>query len=305
MYDTIIIGSGPAGITAAIYAARRAMKVLLLGKNIGGQVTFATEIENYPGFTNISSFDLIQKWQDHVTAAGIEMKHEDVFKIEKKDDYFLIAANNGEKKEYLTKTLIITMGLSHRLLNVPGEAEFTGKGISYCANCDGPFFKNKIVAVVGGGNCALDAAEVMGKMASKVYLVSRDDKLNGFENVIAKIKDKNNIEVIYNSNVKEIVGDNKVSSINIINHKNNEERELLIDGVFVEIGREARTDLVQNLVRVDNQNQIIIDAECTTSTPGIFAAGDVTNVPFKQISIAVGQGTIAALSAYRYLQLKK
>ncbi len=305
MYDTIIIGSGPAGITAAIYAVRRAMKTLLLGKNIGGQITWATEIENYPGFTNISSFDLIQKWQDHVNAAGIEMQHEDVFKIEKKDDYFLIAANNGEKKEYLTKTIIITMGLSHRLLNVPGEKEFTGKGVSYCANCDGPFFKNKIVAVIGGGNCALDAAEVMGKMASKVFLVSRDAKLNGFENVIAKIKNKNNIEVIYNFTVKEILGDNKATSIIIINHKNNEEKELLINGVFVEIGREARTDLVQNLVRIDNQNQIIIDAEGKTSTPGIFAAGDVTNVPFKQITIAVGQGTIAALSAYKYLQLKK
>lgn len=305
MYDTIIIGSGPAGITAAIYAARRAMKVLLLGKNVGGQVTWATEIENYPGFTNISSFDLIQKWQDHITAAGVEMKHEDVFKIEKKDDYFLLNASNGEKKEYLTKTLIIAMGLSHRLLNVPGEAEFTGKGISYCANCDGPFFKNKTVAVIGGGNCALDAAEVMGKMASKVYLVSRDDKLIGFESVIAKIKNKDNIEIIYNSNVKEVLGENKVTSINIVNHKNNEERELPVDGIFVEIGREARTDLVQNLVKTDNQNQIVIDAEGATSTPGIFAAGDVTNVPFKQITIAVGQGTIAALSAYKYLQLKK
>jgi thioredoxin-disulfide reductase len=305
MYDTIIIGSGPAGITAAIYAARRAMKVLLLGKNVGGQVTWATDIENYPGFINISGFDLIQKWEDHVNAVGIEIQHEDVFKIEKKDDLFLVTTSNGEKKEYLAKTIIITMGLSHRLLNVPGETEFTGKGISYCANCDGPFFKNKVVAVIGGGNCALDAAEVMSKMASKVYLVTRDDKLNGFENVIAKIKNKNNIEVIFNSNVKEIVGDNKVSSINIINHKNNEERELFINGVFVEIGREARTDLVQNLVRVDNQNQIVVDAECATSTPGIFAAGDVTNVPFKQITIAVGQGTIAALSAYKYLQLKK
>jgi thioredoxin-disulfide reductase len=305
MYDAIIIGSGPAGITAAIFAARRAMKVLLLGKEIGGQVVWATEIENYPGFKNISSFELIGKWQEHVASLGIETKHEDVFEINKKGDEFLVITRNGENNNYLTKTLIITMGLSHRLLNVPGEAEFVGKGVSYCANCDGPFFKNKIVAIIGGGNSALDAAEVMGKIASKVYLITCDEKLNGFEGVIDKIKNKENIEVIYNSNVKEVKGNSRVEVIDIINNKSNEEKNIKVNGIFVEIGREAQTNLVKTLVAVDAQNQIIVDAECKTNIPGVFAAGDVTNVPFKQITIASGQGTIAALSAYKYLQLKK
>ena len=305
MYDTIIIGSGPAGITAAIYASRRAMKTLLLGKNVGGQVTWATEIENYPGFKSISSFELINKWSDHVSSLGVEMKHEDVFEIQKKDDGFLLTAHNGEKAEYLAKTIIITMGLSHRLLNVPGEAEFTGKGVSYCANCDGPFFKTKTVAVIGGGNSALDAAEVMGKLADQVFLITRDETLRGFEAVIDKVKAKENINIIYNADIKEIRGENKVGSIVVINNKSNDEKEIKVDGVFVEIGREARTDLVKNLVAVDARNQIIVDAECRTNVPGIFAAGDVTDVPFKQITIAAGQGTIAALSAYRYLQHNK
>jgi len=304
MYDTIIIGSGPAGIAAAIFAARRAMKALLLSKNIGGQVTWATEIENYPGFKNISSFELIERWNDHITSLGIDIKSEEVATIEKKEDYFLISTSDGNKNQYLAKTVIVTMGLSHRLLNVPGEAEFTGKGVSYCANCDGPFFKNKTVTVIGGGNCALDAAEVMAKMASKVYLITRDAKLHGFENLINEIKSKDNIEIIYNGNTKEIKGENKVSSLIVINSETNEEKEIKTDGIFIEIGQIARTDLVKNIVKIDEQNQIVVNAECQTSLPGLFAAGDITNVPFKQITIAIGQGTIAALSAYKFLQPK-
>lgn len=304
MYDTIIIGSGPAGIAATIFAARRAMKVLLLSKNIGGQVTWATEIENYPGFKNISSFELIDRWNDHVSSLGVDIKNEEAAEIQKKDDYFLVTTGNGSANQYLAKTIIVTMGLSHRLLNVPGETEFTGRGISYCANCDGPFFKNKIVTVIGGGNCALDAAEVMAKMASKVYLITRDDKLHGFENLIAEVKSKDNVEIIYNADTKEIKGENKVSAIVVANHKTGEEKEIKTDGIFIEIGRMAKTDLVKDFVKVDEQNQIIVDPECQTSLPGLFAAGDITNVPFKQITIAIGQGTIAALSAYKFLQPK-
>jgi len=304
MYDTIIIGSGPAGIAAAIFAARRAMKVLLLNKNMGGQVTWATEIENYPGFKNISSFDLIDRWNDHVSSLGIDIKSEEASSIQKKDDYFLITTSNSDNNQYLAKTVIVTMGLSHRLLNVPGEADFTGRGVSYCANCDGPFFKNKIVTVIGGGNCALDAAEVMSKMASKVYLITRDAKLHGFENLIAEVKSKSNVEILYSSDTREIKGENKVSSLIVANNKTNEEKEIKTDGIFIEIGKIAKTDLVKDLAKIDEQNQIIVNAECQTSLPGLFAAGDITNVPFKQITIAIGQGTIAALAAYKFLQPK-
>lgn len=304
MFDTIVIGSGPAGITAAIYAIRRAMKVLLIGKNLGGQVSWASEIKNYPGFNNISSFELIERWQAHLASLDIKTKNEEVIKIEKQGDKFIVVTHNGTNNEYLAKTIILANGLTPCLLNVPGEAEFTGRGVSYCVNCDGPFFKHKTIAVIGGGNCALDAAEVMSKIAIKVYLISCDEKLSGFENLIAEVKAKENIEVICKANVKEIKGNSKVTSI-VLSGKKNIEQEIKVDGVFVEIGHVAKTDLVSKLVKVDKQNQIIIDAECQTNVPGIFAAGDVTNIPFKQITIACGQGAIAALSAYKYLQLKQ
>ena len=157
MFDTIIVGTGPAGFTAAIYAARRTMKTLVIGKEIGGQLAWATEIENYPGFKSISAFDLVNKFHEQVTALGVEVKNETVLNIEKKDDFFIIRTSLGE---FSTKTIILTLGLSPRTLGVPGEVELTGRGVCYCANCDAPFFKNKSVIVVGGGNCALDAADV-------------------------------------------------------------------------------------------------------------------------------------------------
>lgn len=302
MFDTIIVGTGPAGFTAAIYAARRTMKTLVIGKEIGGQLAWATEIENYPGFKSISAFDLVNKFHEQVIALGVEVKNETVLNIEKKDDFFIIRTSLGE---FSTKTIILTLGLSPRTLGVPGEVELTGRGVCYCANCDAPFFKNKSVIVVGGGNCALDAADVLSKIASQVYVVNRDEKIQGFEKLFHELKERKNIEFISNSSVTAIVGDIKVTGAKITNDRTNEEKEIKVDGVFVEIGRIAKTDLVKNLVNVDNHNQVVVDAEAKTSTPGVFAAGDVTNSPFKQITIACGQATIAALSAYKYLQLKK
>jgi len=302
MYDTIIIGAGPAGMTAAIYAARREMKTLIISKDVGGQVALAFDIENYPGFTSINSADLIQKMKDHVQALGVEIKGEEVKTIEKKDDHFILYAN---KDKFETKTIILAMGLSPRRLAITGEKEFAGKGVSYCANCDAPLYKKKTVAVAGGGNSALDAAEVLSKIAAKVYLIHRSENFAAFDVLVDEVKGRKNIEVLLNSEVKEIIGENTLKKLKIFNSKENNTIEIDADGLFIEVGRIAHTDLVENFVKRDARGQILVDEKCQTSTEGVFAAGDVTQIEYKQITTATGQGTIAALAAYQYIQLKK
>jgi thioredoxin-disulfide reductase len=302
MYDVIIIGSGPAGVAAAIYTVRREMKTLVIGQEVGGQIIWAGEIENYPGFKNITNFELISRFREQIINVGAELKEAEVQKIKKIGDVFKIFTS---RETFEAKTVIIATGLSPRRLEIPGEIEFNGKGVSYCANCDGPLYKGKTVAVVGSGNSALDAAELMSKIASKVYLLVRGDKLKGFDSLVDEIYARENIEVLLNTQVTNITGENSVKAIKIKNTIDNLEKELSIDGIFVEIGRIAKTDLVAEFVDRDNGNQIIINERCETKTPGIFAAGDVTTVEFKQITIAMGQATIAALVAYQYLQLKK
>lgn len=299
MYDVIIIGTGPAGFTAGIYAKRRELKTLIIGREIGGQISWAGEIENYPGFKTIAAFDLIQKFYEHVTSIGVEVKNEEVINIEKNEEGFLIKTGLGE---YKSKSTILALGMHHRKLNVPGEKELTGKGVCYCANCDGPLYKNKTVAVVGGGNCALDAAEVLSKIASKVFLIHRDEKLHGFDTLAEEVRTRENIEIHYNAIVSSIIGENKLEKIEIENKISGKREEIKIDGLFIEIGKIPQTDLVRNLIDLDKEGQIIVDEECRTSVPGIFAAGDATNIPYKQITIASGQGTIAALAVYKFLQ---
>ena len=302
MYDVIIIGAGPAGYTAAIYAARRQMKTLVIGKEAGGQLVWASEIENYPGFKKIDNFELITKMQDQVKSLNVEILSSEVQKIEKIEEMFVLNTASGT---YEASTVIIAMGLSPRRLEIKGEKEFNARGVSYCANCDGPFYKDKVVTVIGGGNAALDAAEVLSKIAKQVYLVHRNDQFKGFEILLEEVKKKTNVELILNSEVKEISGNLKVEKITILNNQTNETKELNTDGVFVEIGRIASTDLVDELVERDEKKQILVDEKCKTKTLGLFACGDVTQVPFKQITIACGQATIAALAAYEFLQLKE
>ena len=299
VFDTIIIGSGPAGITAGIYAVRREMKALVIGKEPGGQVVWASEVENYPGFKKIDNIELITKWNDHAKALGVEFKIEEIQRIEKSNNGFTLYAS---KEKYEAKTVIIAMGLVPRRLAIPGEEEYIGKGISYCANCDSPFYRDKIVAVVGGGNAALDAAEILSKIAKQVFLIHRREDFRGFEALVDEVKSKKNIELVLNSEPKEIIGSERVTAIKVVN-KNKQEREIIVDGIFIEIGRIAHTDLVADLVERTKQNQIIVDDKCRTKTPGLFAAGDVTTTPYKQITIAMGQGTIAALAAYEFIQL--
>lgn len=304
MFDTIIIGSGPAGLTAAIYATRREMKTLVIGKELGGQIIWAGEIENYPGFKNISNFEFIERFRDQAVFCGAELKEAEVKKIEKKEDgTFLVMTN---KEEFLARTVIITMGLSPRRLAVDGEIEFNGKGVSYCANCDGPLYKGKRVAVIGGGNAAFDAAEFLSKIATKVYLIHRNSEFKAFDVLIEEVKSKNNVEIVTNALIKKISGENIVNKLTYTDKETATEKEIEIDGVFVEVGRIASTDLVANYVDRDDKLQIMVNNRGETKTSGLFAAGDVTNASeYKQITVATGQATIAALAAYQYIQQKE
>lgn len=299
MYDTIIIGQGPAGITAAIYAARREMKTLIIGKEPGGQIIWAGEIENYPGFNSISNFELITRFNDHALASGAEIKNQEVKRLEKKEDGTFVVSTDQE--QYESKTVIIAMGLAPRRLAIPGEIELSGKGVSYCANCDGPLFRNKVVAVVGSGNSAFDAAEVMSKIAAKVYLVARSATFKAFDSLVAEVRARENIEIITQAQLQSIQGQEKVEAL-VYQNQAGETINLPLDGVFVEIGRIASTDLVADFVQRNEQAQILVDEKFMTSTPGLFAAGDVVQSEFKQITIAMGQATAAALCAYQYIQ---
>ncbi|MDO8668306.1 MAG: thioredoxin-disulfide reductase [bacterium] len=303
MFDTIIIGAGPTGLTAAIYASRRMMKTLVISKNTGGQIIWTSDIENYPGIKSTKGPALANIMLEQAKSFGVEVKIEEVNRITKQGDgSFSVKTNRGK---YEAKTMIIAMGLAPRLLNLPNEKALIGQGISYCANCDGLFFKGKTVAVIGGGNAALDAATVMSKIASQVYLIYRNSKFKGFEIMANRVKEKKNIEILMNSEITEILGKDKLEKLTILNKIDQTSKELKVDGLFVEIGHEPETELVADLVERDSKGQVVVDLSGKTSLDGIFAAGDVTQSEFKQIVIGCGQGAVAALSAYKYLQNKK
>lgn len=300
MKDLIIIGAGPAGLTAGIYAGRREMDSLIISKDLGGQIVWAHEIENYPGFLNISNYEMIERFQQQAISSGSKIIFDEVVKVEKlKDKHFRV---HTKTKTEESRAVLLTLGLFPKRLAIPGEQELNGKGVSYCANCDGPFYKDKTVAVVGGGNSAFDAAEIMSKIAKKVYLINRSSEYKAFESLVNEVKKRENIEIINNAISKEILGQEKVEGIKYHDQESGLEKEIKLNGIFVEIGRIASTDFVKELVDLDKQGQIIVDKNFMTKTKGLFAAGDVVSGEYKQITIACGQATEAALSAYQYLQ---
>ena len=299
MYDVIVIGAGAAGLSSAIYAVRRSLKTLVLSKDMGGATATTEDIENYPGYyPERSGYKLMQMMEDQAKAFGTEIEYDPVVKIEKKGNNYSVHVDSG--KNYETKTLIFAHGRAHRHLDVPGEHEFFGKGIVYCATCDSPLYRNKITAVVGGGNSALDAALLLSKIASKIYLIHRRDKFRGEQILIDKVKKEPKIELILNAQTKEIKGKDFVTSIVV--EQVGKTREIPVDGVFVEVGFESDVSILQGLnIKLDDQNQIIVNDFCETNVPGIFAAGDITTVPYKQTVISSGQGAIAALRAYDFI----
>lgn len=294
IYDIIIIGGGPAGLSAALYASRRAMKTLVISRDIGGQIAKTPEIENYPGVDKISGIKLALKFKEQAEKFGAKIIFEETSKIVKQKDKFVVETL---RNKYESRGVILASGKKPRELGVKGENEFKGRGVSYCATCDVPFFKNKVLAVVGGGNSALDATLLASKVCSKVYLIHRRDSFVGEQVLISKVKSTKNIEIIYNEEVMEICGDKVVKSLKLKSSK-----EILTDGIIVEVGFIVDHSLVQGLVKLDAKNQVLINNIQETSTPGIFAAGDLTKTPYKQIIISAAEGVKAALSCYDYIQ---
>jgi thioredoxin-disulfide reductase len=298
-YDVIIVGAGPAGLTAAIYAGRRAMKTLVISKDIGGQIAKCPEVKNYPGYDSILGVELVQKMQEQAESNDAEIVFEDVKKISKEKENFIIETSSAKHKG---KTLILAYGKTPRNLDAKGEGKYSGKGVSYCATCDMPIFKNKIVAVVGGGNSAIDAALYGAAITKQVYIIHRRDEFRADEITLDKAKKTKNITFVLNSVIKEIKGDNFVKSIVVEDVKANKTKEIPVNGVIVEVGYEVKTEIVAHLVKLDQLKQVIINNNCATSHPGIFAAGDITNTPVKQVVVAAGEGAKAALAAYNFLQ---
>jgi thioredoxin reductase (NADPH) len=312
-YDILVVGGASAGLTAAMYASRQGLKTLVITKDIGGQALLTNAIENYPPFEHIGGFELMQKFEQQARNFGAEFAYEEVLSItERKEDGGFIVKTSNNNKEYSGNTLILAFGKTPRDLNVKGEKELNGRGVSYCAVCDGPFFKNKKVAIVGAGDPALEAALYLKELASQLYIIHQTDKPVGSEESIDLLQNINNnddtkkkISFISNSVVKAISGNSKVESLTLYDSKTKSESKLDVDGIFVEMGYIAKTDIVKDLVKLNGSKEIIVDKYCSTSSKGIFAAGDVTDVPYKQAIISAGQGAIAALSAYNYLQRLK
>jgi thioredoxin reductase (NADPH) len=308
LYDVLIVGGASAGLTAAMYASRQGLKTLVITKDIGGQALLTNAIENYPPFEHIGGFELMQKFEQQARNFGAEFAYEEVLSItEHKEGGFIIKTSNKDI-EYIGYALILAFGKTPRDLNVKGEKELSGRGVSYCAVCDGPFFKNKKVAIVGAGDPALEAALYLKEIASQLYMIHKTDKPIGSEESIDLLQNKDNknrITFISSSIVKAINGNSKVESLTLYDSKTRSESKLDVDGIFVEMGYVAKTDIVKDLVKLNGNKEIIVDKYCSTSTKGIFAAGDVTDVPYKQAIISAGQGAIAALSAYNFLQRLK
>ncbi len=302
LYDAIIIGGGPAGMSAALYLARKKMKIVLISPEFGGQAAKSSEVENYLGYTKISGPALTAKFIEHIKAIGVETKTAEVKSILKKDTGFEIKTSDETLE---TKSIIVASGKTPRKLNIPGEDQLLGKGIGYCATCDGPLFKDRIVTVIGGGNSALDAALEMEKYAQKVYMLNLNEDFQGDEIRKDRVKSSEKIEVINKAQTLEAIGNQVLEKIKYKDLSTNQEQEIQSQGMFVEIGWAPATEIVQNLVELNNLKEIKIDRENKTSVEGIFACGDVTDILDKQIIIAAGEGAKAALSAWKYIVTHK
>ena len=302
MYELIIIGGGPAGMTASVYAARKKINTLLISGDIGGQGLTTWLVENYMGYQFIEGRELMQKFEEQVKQFPTDVKVEvgkRAERLSRVDGGFEVRTDRGET--YQAKAAILATGKRPRKLNVPGEKELLGRGVTYCAICDGPLFADVKVAVIGGGNSALEAADDMVKIADHVYLVSLTP-LTGDQILIDKVKAANNLTIFLEHEVLEIKGDSRVKGIKIRDLKSKQERELEVGGIFIEIGLIPNSDLVKELVTLNRLGEIEVNCGNETGVPGFFAAGDVTSVPDKQIVIAAGEGAKAALQAHRYLQ---
>ncbi len=300
MYEIIIVGGGPAGMAASVYAARKRLNTLLISGDIGGQVNWTSGVENYLGYQFIEGVDLIAKFQQQVNQFPIDQKIGfKVTQIVKIDGGFEVISESGEK--FQGKVVLLASGKRPRRLNVEGEKELTGRGVTYCATCDGPVFAGQKVAVIGGGNSAIEAALDMIKVAEHVDMVS-STPLTGDPIMIEKLADAKNLTIYTGYQTEKILGQGLTEGIVIKEIKTGDAKQLDDTGIFVEIGLEPNSDMVKDLLKLNEFGEVPVNLSCETGVPGLFAAGDVTNVPEKQIVIATGEGAKAALQAHRYLQ---
>lgn len=304
MNDLIIIGTGPAGYTASIYASRYKIKHVLIGEISGGLATEAHKICNFPSEMNISGMDLMEKIQKSAISLGSEILADKVSTITKNDTTFKISTESG--KTYESKTVLLASGTKHRKLNIENEKNFVGRGVSYCATCDALFYKNKTVAVIGGGNSAMTAALYLAEVAEKVYLIYRGSELKGETAWRDQVTTNNKINVIYNTNIIEFIGDTKLKATKIDNTYNNSD-EITVDGVFIEIGSEPDLSIAKDLNIETENGHIKIKNDQSTNVNGIWAAGDITNGSnnFRQIITACSEGAIASDAIHKYLTLNK
>ena len=297
--DLIIIGAGPAGLTAAIYAKRAGFDTLVIDETGmgGGQIVNTYEVDNYPGLIHINGFDMGMKFKEHATEMGTEFADVTVTGVTKKDDLIYVYANDAE---YVSKALIIATGAKHRSLGIPGEESLRGMGVSYCATCDGAFFRKKVCAVVGGGDVALEDALFLAKGCSKVYLIHRRDEFRGAKVLADKVKETENIEIVYDSRVTEIIGEGSVNRIKVENIKSGSVTELDINGIFIAVGMDPNTELFKDVVELDKSGYIKAGEDCITSTEGIFAAGDLRTKKLRQVITAAADGANAITSVSEY-----
>ena len=299
-YDVLILGGGPAGLTAAIYAGRYNLSVAVVAKSIGGTASLAGHIENWPGFMG-SGKELMEKFKEQAGKFGAKFLEEEVSRVEKDENGFVL---HLEGREIHGKALIIALGTEHKKLNIEGEKEFLGKGVSYCTTCDGMFFKNKTVAVIGGANSAAKAALYLSEIAKKVYIIYRKTEMRCEPISLKKIKDTKNIEVLYQAEPKKVLGDKTVKKmvINQKQEKGEKDIELNVDGIFIEIGASPVSEIVEPLdLKMDENGYIITDKMSGTNVPGCFAAGDSSDGKLKQVVTAAGEGAIAAKAAKDFL----
>lgn len=304
MFDLIIIGSSAAGASAGVYAARRNLNFKIVTYDTGGEVALSGEVGNFPGWGNTDGISISEKFVEHLKLYGVEPDIDvKVAKVEKQDNgLFKITGDKlGEEVSYEAKSVIVTSGVHPRHLGIPGEEEYRGKGVTYCTTCDGPLFKDKVVATVGAGNAGLESALMMNEIASKVYLINKyGDFAKGEPILVEKVKNAKNVEIIYEAMTTKITGDQFVSGL-AYTDKEGSEHTIDVQGVFVHIGVVPNNEFLPEDLEKNQFGEVIVDKLCATNIPGLFAAGDVTDVAYKQIVIASGQGACAALTAVNYL----
>ncbi len=300
MYDLIIIGAGPAGMSAAVYAARADLSFIVIEGSMmqGGQILTTYDVDNYLGLPGIGGFEMGMKFAEHAKKLGVNFVTENVVSMEAEGEVKKVVT---DKNTYETRTIIIATGAVHKKAGIPGEAEFTGKGVSYCATCDGAFFKNKVTAVVGGGDVAVEDALYLARMCSKVYLIHRRDEFRAAKSLVNKAKDTQNIEFILDSTVEKIDGEAKVSSIEIKNKKTGETAQKAVDGIFFAVGMQPVTAFVDKAVKMNEAGYIEAGEDCCTNVAGVYAAGDIRTKNLRQIITAAADGANAVASMEKYL----